>query len=308
MAAASSPTPEELPASYDELMPISQLRHGEHNPRRVRPRSELIQSIEQDGLQRPLIVRPNEKEDCYDITDGWQRYQAATQLGWEELPVVIYETALSALEATEMASIVREWSPYDWAQYCGSLAEEVEASSHSERANAVADRVTKSRTTVERYLAALSLPTEVHPLLPDGPDGSPGDWQALANYNEDIRRYGDLSWVVAAKLGREYRKRTVSTQRTIELAANAIAYERETGKEFVERGCKEPELPLSTLKKLSQQEASHQEYLRVPGVTVPMSKEKKQELMEHCAETRTPLSALVTTHLQEFAEELRSST
>src|SRR6056297_1613749 len=115
-----------LPDTYDELLPVGQLIHGEHNPRRVRPSETLKQSIAGFGINKPLIVRPDPNEnDVYHITDGWQRYQAAVSCGWEHLPVRIYEDTLDALEATEMESIVREWSTYEWAQYCRSLAEEI---------------------------------------------------------------------------------------------------------------------------------------------------------------------------------------
>lgn len=104
-----------LPDNYDELVSIERLVHGQHNPRQVRPKDELQRSIETNGINRPLVVRPDETQGVYHITDGWQRYQAATECGWEVLPVKVYETPLAALEATETESIVREWSTYEWA-------------------------------------------------------------------------------------------------------------------------------------------------------------------------------------------------
>ncbi len=306
--ASGDPTSEALPASYDTLVSIDRLRHGEYNPRQVRPRSELIESIKQDGLQQPLIVRPAESGDQYHITDGWQRYQAATQLGWEQLPVEIYETALDALSATETASIVREWSTYEWAQYCQAVAAEVNATNHTERARKVASRVTKSRRSVKRYLAALALPTEVHPLLPGGPDGSKSDWQALQNYNAEIRQYGDLSWRVAERLGRAYRDGTISTDRAIGLAANAVAFEDDDDAiAMIKRGTEEPELPLITVNKLVQQAATQGDYLQVPSMRVPLSKAKRQAIMRHCVENRTQLSTIVASRLQELADELKDS-
>lgn len=302
-----SPPAEKLPASYDKLVGVDQLQHGEHNPRCVRPQPELVRSIEQNGLQRPLVVRPSETGQQYHITDGWQRYQAATQLGWEQLPANIYQTTLSALQATETASIVREWSTYEWAQFCGSVASEVQAESHNRRAEAVAARVAKSVTSVERYLASIALPSEVHVLLSGGPDGSARDWQALANYNQNIRQYGNLPLRVAAKLGRQYRDEEVPPQRAIGLAANAVAYEQETAAQLIEQGCEQPELPLSTVKQLVQKCSTQGSYLRVPRVTVPLEQSQKQAIMSHCAETRRPLSQLVVRHIEELAQELQDS-
>jgi ParB/RepB/Spo0J family partition protein len=300
----SHPSDDDLPPVYDELVNIEQLDHGKYNPRCVAPKEELVDSIARDGIQQPLIVWYDETKEVYQVTDGWQRYQAATQLGWEKLPVVIHETALEALEAAESASIVREWSTYHWARYCQSTAKEIAASSYNERIKQVAARVSKSESTVDRYLAALALPEEVHVLLSEGPDGSEQEWQALQNHNETVRRYGDLSWVVAAKLGRTYRAGEISQGRAIALAANAVCYELDLATSFVELGCDEPEWPVQTIHRLVQQNAEDGEYLQVPRVSVPLEKNQKQQVMKYCAEKKTPLSELVSSHLQEFAEGL----
>ena len=222
----TSPAPELLPDSYDRLISIDRLVHGEHNPRRVAPTETLERSIERDGIAQPLIVRPDPDRDVYHVTDGWQRYQAATACGWELLPVRVYDSPLQALRATETASIVREWSTYEWARYCQSLATELNdgTGSRHQLAKLVASQTTKSPQTVRRYLDALSLPSEIHPLLCDGPDGSEADWQALKHYNESIRRYTGLPWHIAARLGKRADECDLTDDRIIAIAANAVAY------------------------------------------------------------------------------------
>jgi len=59
-----------LPDSYDRLVAVDKLIHGEYNPRRVHPSSSLRRSIADDGIDRPLIVRPDDERDLYHITDG----------------------------------------------------------------------------------------------------------------------------------------------------------------------------------------------------------------------------------------------
>jgi hypothetical protein len=54
--------------------------------------------------------------------------------------VVVFDTALDALTATEMESIAREWSRYQWACYCRSLASELEADSRQQLLKAVGER------------------------------------------------------------------------------------------------------------------------------------------------------------------------
>jgi ParB-like nuclease domain. len=123
-----------LPSEYDALVSVDSLIHGAHNPRQMTPSKELRASVAEMGLNQPLIVRPDPTDDVYHITDGWQRYQAATECGWEQLLVQIYEAGLGALAATETASILWEWSSYEWRQYCRSVANELEAASTQELA------------------------------------------------------------------------------------------------------------------------------------------------------------------------------
>lgn len=158
--------PELLPAEYDQLIATELLIHGDHNPRKVHPSSTLRRSIQHRGINRALIVRPDPDNDYYHITDGWQRYQAATDCGWEYLPVKVYDSVMAALEATEVESIVREWSTYEWAQYCRSLATEVKANSRQQRVEKVAEVTDKARSpyTIRKYLDVLELPNEIHPL------------------------------------------------------------------------------------------------------------------------------------------------
>ncbi len=304
MATSTAQSDDSLPLAYDELVEIERLEYDRYNPRNVAPKDELVRSIKQDGIRHPLIVWPDEERDVYYITDGWQRYQAATQVGWEELPVLIYNSVDEALKVAETESIVRDWSSYTWASYCKAVADRVDASSHREQVRKVSKRVNRSRSMVSQYLAAMALPEEVHVLLSDAPDESDHAWQALTNYNEDVKRYSGLSWEVAAKLGRAYRSGDITTTRAISLAANAVEYNTEMGNSFVEMGCEEPGWPVQTVHRMIQQDMKGAQYLQVPRVAVPMSDDEKQRMMEYCADRRMSLSALVREGLQEFADTL----
>ncbi len=304
MAVGTTPSENSLPPVYDKLVPIESLQYDKHNPRRVAPTDELVASIRRDGVQQPLIVWPDPDDDVYYITDGWQRYQATTQLGWEQLPVVIHDTVEEALEATEAASIVREWSTYTWAKFCEAVAQEVDASSFTEKAKKVSDRVVKSESSVYRYLSALALPDETHVLFTDGLEGTEREWEVLANYQEGVRRYNGLSWVVAAKIGRAYYDGEISTERAIEIAANAVRYNTKMGVIFVEKACEQSDYPVETIHQLIHQEDLGSPYLQVSHI--PVQADEKQQIMEYCARKRTPLSSLVADLVQDFAQNLES--
>ena len=293
-----------LPDTYDELLPVGQLIHGEHNPRRVRPSETLKQSIAGFGINKPLIVRPDpDDDDVYHITVGWQRYQAAVSCGWEQLPVRLYEDTLAALEATEMESIVREWSTYEWAQYCRSLAEEIETDTESkaERARQVAARTSREADTVRKYIDVLSLPDEVHVLLSEGPEGDEQQWSALQNHNPDVRQYGELQWQVADRLARN--QSGLAENRVLEIAATAVEFQTvEQGIEFIDLAVTNPEMRVDVLHRKVLFGKDYEQYLVVPRVSVKLSTEEKRAIMDHCHEERKPLSEIVSESITSLAD------
>jgi len=292
-----------LPSEYDRLVAVDALVHGAHNPRQVTPSEELRTSIKKMGLSNPLIVRRDERNDVYHITDGWQRYQAATACGWEQLPVRIYETALDALAATETASIVREWSTYEWAQYCQSVASELKAESTQELAELVADRTVKSPRTVRRYFNVLSLPDAVHPLLIDGPPGTSQQWTALKHHNSEVRRFNGLRWTVAGHLAR--RQMGISQDRMIGIAAMAVEFDHsDDAMEFVDRAVEAVDRPLATVRKEVLFGQQHPRYLEVPRVAVALDRSEKEAVMEYCHRTRQSLSDIVSERIESLAQDV----
>ena len=72
---------------------VSKLRSFENNPYQVRDDAEmntLIESIQMQGVLSPLIVRPIENTDEYEVVRGHRRLHAARKAGITEVPALIY--------------------------------------------------------------------------------------------------------------------------------------------------------------------------------------------------------------------------
>ena len=72
---------------------VSTLRSFENNPYQVRDDAEmntLIESIQMQGVLSPLIVRPIENTDEYEVVSGHRRLHAARKAGITEVPALIY--------------------------------------------------------------------------------------------------------------------------------------------------------------------------------------------------------------------------
>ena len=72
---------------------VSKLRPFENNPYQVRDDDEmnaLIESIQTQGVLTPLIVRPIENTEEYEVISGHRRLHAAQKAGITEVPALIY--------------------------------------------------------------------------------------------------------------------------------------------------------------------------------------------------------------------------
>lgn len=76
------------------IIPISKLHPFRGHPYQVRDDDEmdaLIESIQEQGILTPLIVRPLENtEDEYEIISGHRRLHAARKAGITEIPAFVY--------------------------------------------------------------------------------------------------------------------------------------------------------------------------------------------------------------------------
>lgn len=304
---SEEPDPALLPDEEHTLVHISKLEHGEYNPRRVRPKESLKRSVSNSGINRPLIVRPDPEEDLYHITDGWQRYQAALNAGWELLPVKICETTMEALDQTGLASIGRrEWGPYEWARFSRSVAKEVQSDGDSKMdiARRIADVIDREPNTVRQYLNVLSLPEVIHPLLTIGPDGSSKQWSHLQNYNGDVRQYSGLTLQVADRLATQ-QSAVSSETRLIRIAAYAVEFsDPEDAVEFIELAVEEDKKQLDRVQREVLVGSDHSEYVIAPRTAVKLSSEKKQAVIENCHQRRRSVSDIVTETITSLADEL----
>jgi len=74
-------------------IPIEKLHPFEGHPYKVLDNDEmnmLITSIQEHGIMTPLIVRPLENTDEYEVISGHRRIHAAEKAGISEVPALIY--------------------------------------------------------------------------------------------------------------------------------------------------------------------------------------------------------------------------
>jgi len=140
---------------------VRMLRSDQIVPSPLQPRrrfdetalATLGESIRKHGILEPIIVRP--RDDRFEIVAGERRFQAAIQLGLEEVPVTIrdlddrtaMEIALSEnLEREDLSPIEVAISFSDYLTKFGTTQDEL------------AQRLGKDRSTVANLIRLLDLP------------------------------------------------------------------------------------------------------------------------------------------------------
>lgn len=120
---------------------------------------ELAQSIAEQGLLQPLLVRHHPtKQDCYQIIAGERRWRASSLAGLNLVPVLIREISDSeALVIGLVENLQRQdLNPVEEAQALGRLLEELRISQDD-----LARRLGRSRSAVANSLRLLHLSPEM---------------------------------------------------------------------------------------------------------------------------------------------------
>ncbi len=123
----------------------------------------MADSISRYGIIQPLIVQ--NKGKYYEIIAGERRWRAAKQAGIKEVPVIIRDISeQQRMEMSLIENIQREnLNPIEEALAYRRLLEEFNL-----KQDEVAQRVSKSRTTVTNSLRLLKLSDEVQQMVIDG--------------------------------------------------------------------------------------------------------------------------------------------
>ncbi len=169
------PAREEAPATPTSL-PVEAVQVNPNQPRRAfreQQLTELADSITQDGIIQPLIVR--RIGETYQLVAGERRLRAAKLAGLERVPVVVQDIPDDRLlEVALVENIQREdLHPIELAQAFERLSTEL-GLNHEE----IGKRTGKDRVTITNAIRLLQLPVDLQELVADR-KLSPGHARAL---------------------------------------------------------------------------------------------------------------------------------
>ena len=155
----------ETPGPQGQRLPIEFLNPTPLQPRRIfrdEQLKELANSIKESGLLQPILVRPGQMKDSYEIVAGERRWRAAQKAGLHEVPVVVRDLDnQDVLQISIIENVQREdLTPIEEAQGYSRLINDF-----GHKQEEVAKLVGKSRSHIANLVRLLTLPKDVIKLL-----------------------------------------------------------------------------------------------------------------------------------------------
>lgn len=149
-------------------LPLDFIIANRANPRRdfdANQLEELTNSIREKGVMQPLLVRPSEDPNIFEIIAGERRWRAAQRAGLHDVPVIIREVDdKEALELAIIENVQRvDLNPLEEAQGYEQLIEQFSYTQQD-----LAQVIGKSRSHVANTLRLLKLPQDVREMVSSG--------------------------------------------------------------------------------------------------------------------------------------------
>ncbi len=150
------------------MLAVDVIRRGKYQPRRAMSEEklkELADSIKEQGIVQPIVVRPVEPRGNYEIVAGERRWRAAQMAGIHDIPAIVRRIPdQAAVSIALIENVQREdLNPLEEATALERLIKEFQMT-HQQ----VADAIGRSRAAVTNMLRLLELHEEVKQLLETG--------------------------------------------------------------------------------------------------------------------------------------------
>ncbi len=168
-------------------VPVRSIVPNPFQPRReFKPEelADLENSIAENGLLQPLVVRPAAgAKNKYELVAGERRLRSVSRLGWSEVSVIVREVDDSALLVLALVENIQRQnlSALEEAQGYQTLHEDFGLSQGE-----IAKAVGRSRPAVANTLRLLGLPPSVRRLLAEG-SLTAGHARALLAVDDPVR-------------------------------------------------------------------------------------------------------------------------
>jgi len=214
-------------------LPVERIRRGSYQPRRQFDQEalqELAESINEQGLIQPILVRPF--ADGYELVAGERRWRAAQLAGLQQIPAIVRELDDQSVAAVSLIENIqrKDLNPLEEAAALQRLQSEF-GMTHQEVATAVG----RSRTAVTNLMRLLDLHDEVKVLVDRG-ELDMGHARALLAVEQD-RQFGLAKIIVSRGMSVRAAEKLVKAEKEppentkpVKRDADIVALEKSLGR------------------------------------------------------------------------------
>jgi ParB family chromosome partitioning protein len=154
--------------SGSKKLPVEFIIANRANPRRTfdpEQLEELANSIREKGVMSPLLVRPTDDPNIFELIAGERRWRASQMAGLHDVPVIVREVDdKEALELAIIENVQRaDLNALEEAMGYGQLIEQFDYTQQD-----LAQVIGKSRSHVANTLRLLKLPEDVRSMVASG--------------------------------------------------------------------------------------------------------------------------------------------
>lgn len=160
----------EATGAQSRMLPVARITPNPYQPRREfgeEELAELTESIRENGLLQPIVVRPAGKDaaGAWELVAGERRWRAVIRLKWREVPAIVRDVDDRTLLVLALVENLQrsELSPLEEAESFQRLNQDFALSQQE-----IATMVGRDRSTVANAMRLLQLPASVRRLVADG--------------------------------------------------------------------------------------------------------------------------------------------
>ena len=167
-AVPAAPEPADGGTKSSRTLPVAFLKPNKFQPRRffdANELKELADSIKEKGVLQPILVRPTDNKESFEIVAGERRWRAAQLAKLHEIPVIIRPMSdsesleISIIENVQRAGLNAIEEALGYQELIGKFSYTQEK---------LSDVIGKSRPHIANMMRLLKLPDSVKEMITDG--------------------------------------------------------------------------------------------------------------------------------------------
>jgi ParB family transcriptional regulator, chromosome partitioning protein len=197
-----------------KILPIDKIEPNPEQPRtEIGDLSELTESIKQNGVLEPLLVKPNRDRQSWMIIAGERRWRASNLAGLREVPCIELDLDEKSIAEIALIENLQRKDLTIWEEADGLKALKDKFGYTQEE---IAKKISKSRTTVTESLTIAGLPESIREKCRESNITAKSTLLEIARQFDEKAMHSFLSKIGSNGANREKVRQTARPEKNLE--------------------------------------------------------------------------------------------